>query len=59
MLWQQKKARQELLSLANGRANKTANKISEIDKTSHLSQIATVGSNLSVIGEKIATTVKK
>ena len=48
-----KKARQELLSLAIERANKTANKFSEIDKTSHLSQAATVGSNLSAIGEKL------
>ena len=36
-----KKARQELLSLAIERANKTANKFSEIDKSSNLSQIAT------------------
>jgi hypothetical protein len=51
-----KKARQEsqeLLSLAIERANKTANKFSEIDKTSHLSQVATVGSNLSAIGEEM------
>ena len=53
-----KKARQELLSLAIERANKTANKFSEIDKTSHLSQVATVGSNLSAIGEKMEQSPK-
>ena len=53
-----KKARQELLSLAIERANKTANKFSEIDKTSHLSQVATVGSNLSAIGEKMQQSPK-
>jgi hypothetical protein len=48
-----RKARKELLSLAIESANKTANKFSEIDKTSYLSQAATVGSNLTEIGEKL------
>jgi hypothetical protein len=48
-----RKARKELLSLQIESANKTANKFSEIDKTSHLSQVATIGSNLSEIGEKL------
>ncbi len=48
-----KKARQEILSLAIESANKTANKFSEIAKTSKLSQIATVGSKLSQIGERL------
>jgi hypothetical protein len=48
-----RKAKKELLALAIESANKTANKFSEIDKTSHLSQVATVGSNLSEIGEKL------
>ncbi len=39
----------KLLSLAIESANKTANKFSEIDKTSKISQIATVGSKLSQI----------
>ena len=46
-----RKARKELLSLEIERANKTANKLSGIDKNSLYSQIATVGSNLSAIGE--------
>ena len=50
-----KKARQEL---AIQRANKIANQFSEIDKTSHLSQVATVGSNLSAIGEKMEQSPK-
>ncbi len=48
-----KKARHELLSLAIERAHKTANKFSEIDKISNLSQLATVGSNLSQISERL------
>jgi hypothetical protein len=48
-----RKARKEFLSLAIESANKTANKLSEMYITSHLSQIATVGSNLSEIGEKL------
>ena len=54
-----KKARQELLSLAIERANKTANKISEIDKTSHLSKVATVGSKLTEIGERLQQPPKR
>jgi hypothetical protein len=46
-------ARKELLSLAIESANTTANKLSGIDKTSHLSQIATIGSKLSEIGEEL------
>ncbi len=42
-----KKARKELLSLAVASANKTADTFSEEDKTSRLSQIATIGSKLS------------
>ena len=48
-----RKARKELLSLAIESANKTANKLSEIDKNSLYSQMATVGSNLTAIGEKM------
>ena len=48
MLLKQKK-RQSLLSLAI----ETANKFSEIDKSLNLSQIATVGSNSSQIGERL------
>lgn len=54
-----KKARNELLSLAIENANKTANKLSEIDKISHLSHVATVGSNLSTIGERLQQPPKK
>ena len=48
-----KQARKELLSLAFESANKTANNFSEIDKTSKLSQIATQGSKLSKIGDRL------
>ena len=48
-----RKARKEIQSLAIERANKTANKLSEIDKKSLYSQFATVGSNLEAIGEKL------
>ena len=46
-----RKAKKELLSLAIESANKTANKFSEIDKTSHLSQLGTVGNKLLEIGD--------
>ena len=48
-----KKAKKELLALAIESANKTANKFSEIDKTSHLSQLGTVGNKLLEIGERL------
>ncbi len=48
-----RKARKELLWLAIERANKTANKLAGIDKTSLYSQLATVGSNLWAIAEKM------
>lgn len=48
-----RKARKELLALAIESANKTANKLSEIDKTSKLSQIATLGSKLTEIGDRL------
>ncbi len=54
-----RKARKELLALATENANKTADKLSEIDKTQHLSQIAKVGSKLSEIGEKLRQPQKK
>ncbi len=47
-----RKARKELLSLAIEHAKKTATKLSGIDKTSHLSQIGTIGSKLLDIGKK-------
>ncbi len=46
-------SRKELLSLAIEGINKEASKLSGIDKTSHLSQIATIGNKLSAIGEKL------
>ncbi len=51
--YKSKKARKELLALQIESANKSANKFSEIDKTSYLSQAATVGSNSTEIGEKL------
>ena len=48
-----RKSRKELLSLAIESVNKEASKLSEIDKTSHLSHLATIRKNLSAIGEKI------
>jgi tRNA nucleotidyltransferase (CCA-adding enzyme) len=47
-----RKARKELLSLAIERANQPEPK-SSIDKTSLYSQMATAGSNLEAIGEKL------
>ena len=48
-----RKAKKELLSLAIENANKTANKLSGIDKTSHTAQIAKIGNKSSAIGEKM------
>ncbi len=48
-----RRAEKELLSLEIESANKTENKLSGIDKFSHLSQIATIGRNLSAIGERL------
>ena len=48
-----RKARKELLSLAIENANKTANQLTKIDRTSQLSEIATIGSRLSKVGERL------
>ena len=48
-----RKAKKELLSLAIENANKTANKLSGVDKASHIAQIAKIGNTLSAIGEKM------
>lgn len=48
-----RKAKQELLALAIESANKTANKLSGIDRSSQLSQLGTIGNRLLEIGEKL------
>jgi len=48
-----RKAKKELLSLAIESANKTANKLSGLDRSSQLSQLGTIGSNLSEIGARL------
>jgi hypothetical protein len=49
-----RKAKKELQALAIESAKKTANKLSGLDRSSQLlSQIGTVGSRLSEIGEKL------
>ena len=48
-----RKAKKELLALAIESANKTANKLSGLDRSSQLSQLGTVGSKLSEIGERL------
>ena len=54
-----RQARKELLALAIENANKTANKLSEIDKSSHLSHVATVGSKLTEIGNRLQQPPKR
>ena len=54
-----RKARKELLTLAIENANKTANKLPDIDKTSKLSQIATLGSKLTEIGDRLQQPPKR
>ncbi len=48
-----RKANNEFLALAIDNAKKTTNKLSGLDRSSQLSQLGTVGSRLSEIGERL------
>ena len=54
-----RKAKKELLALAIETANKTANKLTGLDRSSQLSQLGTVGSKLSEIGERLQQQPKR
>ena len=54
-----RKAKKELLALAIESANKTANKLTGLDRSSQLSQLGTVGSKLTEIGERLQQPPKK
>ena len=54
-----RKAKKELLALAIESANKTANKLTGLDRSSQLSQLGTVGSKLTEIGDRLQQPPKR